>query len=591
MAEEARDAKVQEQAQEGTQARNGNGTAPAAAAPAPAAAAAPPPPPSGLSGARKRVAAAVAAVMVLAGGIAGTRYWLWARDHVSTDDAFVTGNLVNVSPPIAGTVSEILVAEGDKVRKGQLLARLEDSQQRAALRQAQAAYEAALSRVPQAESSLAYQQATAEAAIQKARAAIATQSARTEGAGAQLALARGTTVSEVQRAESQVRQALAQAAQAQAQVATAEAAVRAARQGVSTAEKGVGALAARLTAASAEVTRAERDEARYRKLLAAEAVTQQQYDAVQAGAESARSALANLQEQVAQARSQVEQARAEVARAEAQAQAARQAAAAARQQVEVARSGVAVARANAGQVGVQSSNVAASAEQQGQAEADLSAALAERTQVALRRQEITTARADARRALAALKTAQVAEQDTYLYAPADGVVVRKAVNPGTSVASGQTLMTLAEGGPVWITANFKETQLGHVRIGQPVDVEVDAFPGKRFRAVVATINAATGAATSLLPPDNATGNFTKVVQRIPVRIALLPGSGPGEATAEDIARLRQGMSTVVTVETTDPNDHPERVPAGFDRTAASAAAPPLAAAAGTGGSAREGSHR
>jgi membrane fusion protein (multidrug efflux system) len=136
-------------------------------------------------------------------------------------------------------------------------------------------------------------------------------------------------------------------------------------------------------------------------------------------------------------------------------------------------------------------------------------------------------------------------------APSDGMVVRKGVNVGAALTPGQTIITMTFGHDVWVTANFKETQLRGVKPGDPAEVEVDAIPGEVFKGVVVSVNEATGASTALLPPDNATGNFTKVVQRIPVKIALV-AAGASErgkyATEQDIANLRQGMSVTATVD-------------------------------------------
>jgi Cation efflux system protein CusB domain 1 len=117
---------------------------------------------------------------------------------------------------------------------------------------------------------------------------------------------------------------------------------------------------------------------------------------------------------------------------------------------------------------------------------------------------------------------------------------------------GQTILTLTEGDYVWVTANYKETQLRNTHPGQPAEVEVDAVPGKAFLGWVRSINEATGAATSLLPPENATGNFVKVVQRIPVRIELDPAGDDEDrkyARLSDIRTLRQGMSVSATIDT------------------------------------------
>src|SRR5439155_14742209 len=125
-------------------------------------------------------------------------------------------------------------------------------------------------------------------------------------------------------------------------------------------------------------------------------------------------------------------------------------------------------------------------------------------------------------------------------------------NPGSALSPGQTILTMTSGDSVWVDANLKETQLTDVRQGQTAEVEVDSFPGREFNGRVESISRATGASTSLLPPDNASGNFTKVVQRIPVRIRLLPAEPKDEkhiAREEHIRNLRQGMSVVVTIDT------------------------------------------
>jgi len=131
---------------------------------------------------------------------------------------------------------------------------------------------------------------------------------------------------------------------------------------------------------------------------------------------------------------------------------------------------------------------------------------------------------------------------TRITAPADGVVSKKTVEVGQLVQPGQPLMSLVPLGDVWVTANLKETQTADVSQGDPADFTVDAYPGRHFSGHVESLSPATGAKFSLLPPDNATGNFTKVVQRIPVRIRLDGKNDPAHP-------LRPGMSVVVTIQT------------------------------------------
>lgn len=130
---------------------------------------------------------------------------------------------------------------------------------------------------------------------------------------------------------------------------------------------------------------------------------------------------------------------------------------------------------------------------------------------------------------------------TRVTAPASGVVSKKGVEVGQLVQPGQPLMSVVPLDDVWITANLKETQIEHVKPGDPVEFTVDAYSGLRVRGHVESLSPATGARFSLLPPDNATGNFTKVVQRVPVRI---------RPEAVDPAHpLRPGMSVTVTIQT------------------------------------------
>ena len=133
---------------------------------------------------------------------------------------------------------------------------------------------------------------------------------------------------------------------------------------------------------------------------------------------------------------------------------------------------------------------------------------------------------------------------TKIVSPVRGHVTRKNVEPGQLVLAGQPLLAVVplDGDNVWITANFKETQLTEVRPGQPVDVEVDTYPGVKIKGTVESIMAGTGAAFSLFPPENATGNFVKVVQRVPVKIIINAGS-------ERYPLLRLGMSVVPTIDT------------------------------------------
>ena len=500
---------------------------------------------------RKLIIAGVVAALLIAGLIYGLSYYHYSQDHVSTDDAYVEGNLVNVSPIISGTLTQLLVDEGNVVKKGQPIGRLEDSGPHAAVQQAQATYQAALSQLPQAQQNLIYQQQATDAAIRKAQADLAAQQAKTQGAQQQVILSRNQVLNQVRQAQSQVEQAQEQAAQYDAQVQTARAAVSAQVQTVRTAQRAADAADATISGTLANAVKTSNDQKRYAVLVRQEAVTPQQYDAAAAASAGAQSQMDAARFQAAQAHSQVNAAHANVAQSQAQLKAAQRAADAFHQNVEVARAGLGIARANLSQIGIQQANVVNNLGQNSGALADLATAQAGKTQIALRRDQINTFRAQAASSQAALANAQVTLNDTLIPAPNDGTVVKKAVNVGASLSPGQTIVTITQGDYVYVTANFKETQLRDVKPGESAEVEVDSFPGRIFKGHVRSINEATGATQALLPPDNATGNFTKVVQRIPVRIELDAAKDDTDkkyARLEDIHNLRQGMSVVATID-------------------------------------------
>ncbi|MDB6092818.1 MAG: Membrane fusion protein multidrug efflux system [Verrucomicrobia bacterium] len=154
--------------------------------------------------------------------------------------------------------------------------------------------------------------------------------------------------------------------------------------------------------------------------------------------------------------------------------------------------------------------------------------------------QVTAAKANVAAAQAALSDAQRKLAYTTITAPNDGRIGNKSVEPGNRVLAGQTLLALVEPN-VWIVANFKETQLPRMHVGQEVELAVDALPGLKLLGKIDSLAPASGALFALLPPDNATGNFNKVVQRIPVKILLASDS------QEAASLLRVGYSVVVNV--------------------------------------------
>jgi membrane fusion protein (multidrug efflux system) len=278
-----------------------------------------------------------------------------------------------------------------------------------------------------------------------------------------------------------------QSANAIGQLHVAEAVVAQARQAVGTEAANLEAAKARVDQAQATYTKTEADRQRYSNLLAKQEISRSEYDQRAADARTASGAL-------------------EAARAEAAAAAAR--------------------------VGQARANVA-------QQQANLAKASTAPQQIEAVRARSGSANADLAKAQAQLDTAKLNLSYARIVAPVSGIVGRKNVESGQRVQPGQELMTIIQLDDVWITANFKETQLRLMRPGQPAEVHVDTY-GIDLPGHVESIAAATGARFSLLPPENATGNFVKVVQRLPVRIRLDHGQDPAHS-------LRPGMSVDVRV--------------------------------------------
>jgi membrane fusion protein (multidrug efflux system) len=167
-------------------------------------------------------------------------------------------------------------------------------------------------------------------------------------------------------------------------------------------------------------------------------------------------------------------------------------------------------------------------------------------QVGLSEAQVKAAHAQVQQAQEAVNQAELNLSYTRIVSPTDGQVAQRTVESGNRVQPGQALMAISEP-DVWVVANLKETQMEKVRIGQPVAIKIDSFPHQKFSGWVDSVQPGTGATYSLLPPDNATGNFIKIVQRVPVKIVFDPGS-LGEAAG----RIVPGLSCEPSISVTAP---------------------------------------
>jgi membrane fusion protein (multidrug efflux system) len=322
----------------------------------------------------------------------------------------------------------------------------------------------------------------AQAKVDQAKAALAYAQSQLSGADITVPLTRDVTVSSTTQADAGVQSAEAELMRANAEYR------RAAGADISFAR-------ANVDAGQATWDRAKADLDRMRPLAEKSEISKLQFDSYQAAARVAESQLAAAKEKLSAASEDAATKQAAVAAAEGR--------------LSQAKAAVLQARANQKQIAVQSSRAVSAGAAVVQAKADLEAA-------------------------------ELQLSYTTVIAPLDGMVTRKSVEPGQILQPGQSLMTIVPLHDIWVTANFKETQLRDVRPGQKADVQVD-MSGRKFPGHVDSIAASTGARMSLLPPENATGNFVKVVQRIPVKIVL--DSLPADAI------LRPGMNVDATIET------------------------------------------
>lgn len=357
---------------------------------------------------RRGIIIVVVAILV----VAALAFWWHSTFYEDTDDAQISGHLIQISARISGQVRKVDVEENEPVKAGQVIAELDPRDYEVAVENAKAA--------------LASAQANAAAADVAVPLTTVNTGANLSSAGAQL----GGSRAAVQQAQGQVQAAQARVAQAEANNAKAQA-----------------------------------DLQRYKPLVEKDIISKQQYDAAVAAAAAAAAA--------------VQDAKANAA---------------------AAADGVRVAR-----------------QQEAAAEASLKYAQTGPQQVAAQNAKARQAQAQVQAAQAQLDQAQLNLSYTKIVAPEDGIITRKSVEVDQNVAPGQNLLTLVSLQNIWVTANFKETQLEHMRAGQPVTVHVDAT-GKDYSAKVTQIGGATGSVLSLFPPENATGNYVKVVQRVPVRI-------------------------------------------------------------------------
>ncbi|HZU98878.1 MAG TPA: HlyD family secretion protein [Planctomycetota bacterium] len=377
-------------------------------------------------------------------------------DYESTDDAFVEGHVTSISPKVSGHVIAVHFDDNASVSSGDVLLEIDPRDFEVKLADARAALASADASLGNANAALELTRIRAGARVDQAQADLETARAGVETARALLEGAKS-------RSE-----------QTKAGVESAKAALEQARED--------------LPAAEADETRAALDQKRYEEAIETRAVSRQDLERVTAEAKSARARLASAKARIRAAEAQLREAES--------------------------------ARRNAQDTITQAESQEKESESRVKdAEAVLASAKGAPQEIETSRAAALKAAADRDRALASVRQAELDLSYTTIRAPQSGQIARKSVEPGAFVQVGQTLFALVPQ-EKWVVANFKETQLTHMRPGQKAEIRIDAYPGRAFAGHVDSLQVGTGARFSLLPPENATGNYVKVVQRVPVKLVF-----------------------------------------------------------------------
>jgi membrane fusion protein, multidrug efflux system len=418
-------------------------------------------------------------VGAIAAGTFGYRYWQHASTHQETDNATVAGHVHQVSSRIPGTVGEVLVSDNQLVQPGQLLVKLDPRDYQSKVQQA-------------------------EAALQNAR-------RQAQAAEANIALTSQTTSGKTTQAQGDVSGAVASISTAQAAVKEAQAGIPAAQADVKLAQAGIPAAQAQVAQANANLAKAQADYNRYNSLFQTGAIARQQLDTAKANYDVAVAQKSAAVQGVEQAQAKLASARVGVAQAQ--------------------------SRLAQAQESVTSAQAKLAASKGG-----LQQATASGQDTTVKRSQYEAAKAAIAQSEASLKDAQLQLSYANITAPSAGRVGKKNVEIGNRVQVGTPLLAIVNN-EYWVIANFKETQLEKMQPGQPVEIKLDSFPHHTFIGHVDSISPASGAQFALLPPDNATGNFTKIVQRIPVKVVFDQKSIQGYDS-----RITPGMSAEVSIE-------------------------------------------
>ena len=426
---------------------------------------------------KRRFPLVIVGAVALLAIIGGLIYWLYARQFESTDDAFIEGDIVQISPKIAAYVSKVHVKGNQQVHKGDLLVELNAQDFEARLEQAKAQLRTAQAQKNQSQANVSLTRKTTQASQTQAR-------------------------SNVQTAQSNVTQTKAAADAKQSQI-------RQAQSGVKTAQANLAQTRTQIPQAQANLELAQKEYNRRLVLFNNGDISKQSLDQATTTLQTAQAQLDAARKQVDAAASRIGEAQANVTTAQ-----------------ENYRQSVA-------QIDLTQSQVNESAGR-------LQDAQAAPERIAVSESQVDTSDASIEQAQTAVRQAELDLTYTKIYAPEDGFVTRKTVEEGQLVQPGAALMALSLSNDIWVVANFKETQLEKMRVGQNVELKVDAYPSETFHGKIESFQVGTGSRFSVLPAENATGNYVKVVQRIPIKIVF-------DEKPDNVHLLAPGMSVEPSV--------------------------------------------
>jgi membrane fusion protein (multidrug efflux system) len=526
---------------------------------------------------RRWIGLAIVVIVLIAGSPFAMHFINYMRTHPSTDDAAVDGDLYPISARINGRALKVNVTDNDYVHAGQVLVELDPADIQTQLDQARADLAMETANLRAAGANIEVTQKTTGAAAGQATAGVSLARAQREAARHQVSVgqaqimsaAAGVTAAQATVADTanSIDAARAGVTGSQAALMSAEEGIRSAEQSVVAAEAGVRAAqdnvsvaSSDLTAAKAAAKKSDSDFRRARVLFSEEAIPQNQLDAAeadsttadahvvgaakretaaQAALDQARANLSSARSALSQAAARRDQARASVSQAQASYRSSNE-------NVNVARARADQARAAELQYKRTIPQLEADVSQRGagisQAQATLRGTESGPNQVQASVAQAGTVQARIQQAQARIDELSLQLSYTKVIAPHDGYISQKNVNVGQAISEGQPLMAVVDLVNIYVTANYKETQLHSMKVGNPAEFEVDTYPGIKFAGHVISLSPGTGSVFALLPPENATGNFTKIVQRVPIRIGIDSPPDPDHP-------LRLGMSVVPVVTT------------------------------------------